>query len=125
MPIAGLALPDDPGFDRAIVADGLRAMCLSSTQVAGSFRTRSLLPDGAITVDAAACAIVAPGRGALDPVVPRYWLPPAVAARITRAGHAGYTLRLAAIAAIPEAAAAICDGSPGLERAGFALSPRP
>ena len=124
-PLAALTLPEDPAFDRAIVEDGLRAMCLASTQIAGSFRTRGRLPDGAIAIDAAACAIIAPGRGALDPVVPRYWLPPAVATRI--AGHrlAGYALHLGALAAIPDAAAAICDASPGLERTGFALTSRP
>jgi hypothetical protein len=68
--------------------------------------------------------VSAPGRRELDPVVPRYWLPPAVAARITARGLAGYTLQLGALAAIPDAAAAICDASPGGEREGFALSPR-
>jgi hypothetical protein len=100
-------------------------MCLASTQVAGSFRTRAQLPGGAIAIDATACAIIAPGRGALDPVVPRYWLPPAVAARLVAHGLAGYQLRLGALAAIPEAADAICGASRGLERAGFGLSPRP
>jgi hypothetical protein len=123
IPLAGLELAEDPRFDRAIVEDGLRAMCLTSTLVAGSFRTRSQLPDGAITIDAVACAVVAPGRGELDPVVPRYWLPPAVAARITARGLSGYALRLGALAAIPEAAAAICDASPAVERTSFALSP--
>ena len=121
-PLADLAVPDDPAFDRAIVEDGLRAMCLVSTQVAGSFRTSSQLPDGAIAIAAAACAIVAPGRRALDPVVPRYWLPPSVAAHIRASGHAGYALRLDALSAIPSAATAICAaaGSPG-EHPGFAL----
>jgi SAM-dependent methyltransferase len=123
-PLAALALPDDPAFDRAIVEDALRAMCLTSAQVAGSFRTRAQVPADAIAIDAAACAVVAGGRGALDPVAPRYWLPPAVAARITARQRSGYTLRLGALAAIPEAAAAICDASPGVERAGFALAPR-
>lgn len=121
-PLADLALPDDPAFDRAIVEDGLRAMCLVSTQVAGSFRTSSQLPDGSIAIDATACAIIAPARRALDPVVPRYWLPPSVAARITASGRAGYALQLDAITAIPSAAAAICAAaaSPG-EHPGFAL----
>jgi SAM-dependent methyltransferase len=124
LPLASLELPEDPAFDRAIVEDGLRAMCLTSTQEAGSFRTRSELPDGAITIDATACAIVAPGRRALDPVVPRYWLPPAVAARLRARGLAGYALRLGALTAIPAAAAAICEASPGGEFAGLALSSR-
>jgi hypothetical protein len=124
MSLAGLALPEDPAFDRAIVEDSLRAMCLASTQVAGSFRTRTRLPGGPIAIDAVACAVIAPGRGELDPTVPRYWLPPAVAARITAGGRAGFELRLGSIAAIPAAAEAICAASPGLERADFALLAR-
>ena len=99
-------------------------MCLASAQVAGSFRTRTRIPDGPIAIDAVACSVIAPGRGELDPAVPRYWLPPAVAARIAGHGRTGYDLRLRSIAAIPEAAAAICDASPGIERADFALAVR-
>ena len=124
LPLAALSLPADPEFDRRIVEDGLRAMCLTSAQVQGSFRTRSRLPDGAITIDAHACAVVAPGRGELDPVVPRYWLPPAVAARMAARGHAGYALHLGSVAATGEAAAAICEASPGLTRDDFTLVPR-
>ncbi len=124
LPLATLSLPEDPEFDRLIVEDGLRAMCLASAQVQGSFRTRSRLPDGAITIDAVACAVVAPGRSELDPVVPRYWLPPAVAGRIAARGHAGYALHLGSVAAIREAAAAICEVSPGLARDDFTLVPR-
>ena len=123
LPLAGLALPADPGFDRAIVEDALRAMCLATTQVAGSFRTRARLPSDPIAIDAVGCAVVAARPGALEPVAPRYWLPPAVAGAITAARLAGYELRLGALAAIPEAAAAIAAGSPGCERAGFALVP--
>jgi hypothetical protein len=124
IPLSTLTLPEDPDFDREIVEDGLRAMCLASAQVAGSFRTRTQLPDGPIAIDAVACAVIAPRRGELDPVLPRYWLPPAVAARIAAQHRGGYDLRLGSVTAIPAAAAAICDASPGLGRAGFALSPR-
>jgi SAM-dependent methyltransferase len=123
-PLATLVLPDDPAFDRRVVEDGLRAMCLSSAEVAGSFRTRTELPVGPIAIDAVGCAVIAPGRGALDPVAPRYWLPPAVAARISAHHRTGYELRLGSIAAIPEVAAAICEASSGVERAGFLLAPR-
>jgi len=124
LPLAALSLPEDPEFDRLIVEDGLRAMCLASAQIAGSFRTHSRLPDGAITIDARTCAVVAPGRGEFDPVVPRYWLPPAVAARMAARGHAGYALHLGSATAIRDAAAAICDASPGLECDDFTLVPR-
>jgi hypothetical protein len=122
IPLATLELPADPAFDRAIVEDGLRAMCLASSQIAGSFRTRARLPTEPILIDAVACAIVAPRRGELDPVVPRFWLPPAVAARIAAQHGTGYTLRLRSIVAIPEAAAAICEASPAIECDGFALA---
>jgi len=121
IPLAILELPADPDFDRAIVEDGLRAMCLASSQIAGSFRTRVSLPADPIIIDAVACAIIAPRRGELDPVAPRYWLPPAVAARIAAQHGTGYALRLRSVAAIPEAATAICEASPGSERDGFAL----
>lgn len=124
LPLASLPLPDDPAFDRAIVENGLRAMCLASTQIAGSFRTRTKLPDGPIAIDAVACAVIAPRRGELDPVAPRYWLPPAVAARIAAQHRTGYALRLGSVTAIPDAAAAICEAAPGLERDDFALLPR-
>ncbi len=122
-PAAFARLPDDPAFDRAIVADGLRAMCLESARVDGSFRTRTRLPGGPIAIDAAAGRITAAPRGDALAIAPRYWLPPAVCARIAAAGRAGCELRLGAIAAIPEAAAAICDGAPAAEREGFALRP--
>jgi hypothetical protein len=53
--------------------------------------------------------VVVPRRGELDPVVPRYWLPPAVAARIVTRERTGYRLRLDSLAAIPAAAVAICE----------------
>ena len=88
------------------------------------FRARTRLPDGPITVDAAAGRISAARRGDALAVAPRYWLPPAVCARLAAAGAERRELRLAAIAAIPEAAAAICAGAaPPVERAGFALAP--
>jgi hypothetical protein len=122
-PAAFAALPDDPAFDLAIVADGLRAMCLRNERRSGAFRTCTALPATPITIDAT-------GRISLthpDPllgVAPRYWLPPAVCARISSAGHASYELHLGALAAIPEAAAAICAAAASTERAHFALRPR-
>jgi len=130
-PAAWLALaladapPEDPELDRAIVEDALRAMCLTTLQIAGSFRTRAELPDGPVAIDAVGRAVIAPRGRALDPVAPRYWLPPAVAHRIAAHGGSGYELRLAALAAIPAAAAAICD-APAAGAAGtdFALIAR-
>jgi len=124
LPLATLSLPENPEFDRLIVEDGLRAMCLASAKVAGSFRTRSRLPDGAITIDTVACAVVAPSRGELDPVVPAL-----LAAAGGRRAHGRtrphrYELHLGSITAIREAAAAICEASPGLACDDFALVPR-
>jgi hypothetical protein len=47
-------------------------------------------------------------------VPPRYWLPPAVGARVLASGAARYTLRLHDLAAIPAAAAAIDEARPGV-----------
>jgi hypothetical protein len=122
LPLAGLALPADPAFDRAIVEDALRAMCLTTALVAGSFRTRAQVPDAAIAIDASGCAVTAARRGELSPVAPRYWLPPAVAARLIAQGRSGYALTLGSVAAIPAAAAAICAAAPGGEGGGFMLA---
>jgi hypothetical protein len=108
----------------AIAADGVRAMCLHSTRVAGSFRTRTRLPAAPITIDAAAGRISLAHPDELLGVAPRYWLPPAVCARISAAGHTSYELHLGALAAIPSAAAAICAAAPA-ESDGFALRPHP
>ncbi|MEO6773311.1 MAG: methyltransferase [Kofleriaceae bacterium] len=121
-------VPDDPAFDRRIVADALRAMCLATELVGdpaspsggSSFRTRSRVPAGPIHVDAIAAQIATAPRGDHDPVAPRYWLPPAIAAAIRARGHAGYELFLGGIAAIPGAVAALCDGERG---EGFTLAP--
>jgi hypothetical protein len=68
-----------------------------------------------------AAQIATPPRGEHDPVAPRYWLPPAVAAAIRARGHAGYELFLGGVEAIPNAVAALCDGASG---EGFTLAPR-
>jgi len=108
----GRGLSDDAAFDRRIVGDGLRAMCLETELVAGSFRTWSRVPEGAIHVDAITAQIATAPRTAHDPVAPRYWLPPAIAAAIRARGHAGYELFLGGVEAIPAAVAALCDGTP-------------
>ncbi len=109
-PLAALAdgLAPDDGFDRAIVEDGLRAMCLWNECVDGSFRTRTRAPDGPVTVDAEACTITATRRGPVDTTGPRWWLPPAVAARLRAAGRARVELRIADVGQIPGMAAALC-----------------
>jgi SAM-dependent methyltransferase len=105
-------LADDPEFDRAIVADALRAMCLETDRVAGSFRTRTRVGDAAITIDAVVGQVATAPHNELDVVAPRYWLPPAVAARIRARGHAGYELFLGSVEAIPAVVATLCDGAP-------------
>lgn len=108
LPVRDLTLPPDDAFDRRVVEDGLRAMCLWNEQVDGSFRTRTRVPDGAVTVDAEACTITAPRRGPVDTVGPRWWLPPAVAARLRAAGRARVDLRIDDVGRIPGMAAALC-----------------
>jgi hypothetical protein len=120
--LVGTQFPDDASFDRAIVGAALRAMCLSSELVAGSFRTRTRVPDAAIDIDAIAARMTAPaGSGAADTIAPRYWLPPAVAAAVRARGHAGYALYLGSIEAIPRVVATLCDGTPP---SNFVIVPR-
>ncbi len=95
-------------------------MCLSSELVAGSFRTRTRVPDGAIDIDAVAARVTTRANG-VDTVAPRYWLPPAVAATIRARGHAGYELYLGSVEVIPRIAATLCDGTPP---SNFTLVPR-
>lgn len=92
-PLADIPLHDDPPFDRAIVADALRAMTLVGEHVDGSFRTRVELPV-TVTVDAVACAVTAPARTKIDRA-PWYWLPPPVAARMRARGETRRELVLA------------------------------
>ncbi len=120
-PLSELVLPPDPDFDRAIVEDALRAMCLENVLINGSFRARTALPTGLLAIDAAACTMTSARRGDVDTVDPRYWIPPAVGAQILGAGRAGYRVRLATIDAIPAAATAIAQAAlPGVYP-GFAL----
>jgi hypothetical protein len=108
-PLAGLAdgLRPDPDFDRAIVEDGLRAMCLDHAVIDGSHRARTRAPAGPITIDAVACRI----SRAADPgeVAPSYWLPPAVAARMQAAGVDRYAVELRTIEDIPAVARGALD----------------
>jgi len=122
-PLSGLVLPLDPEFDRAIVEDALRAMCLENVRIEGSFRARTVLPDGLVTIDARTCTMTTARRGDVDIVDPCYWIPPAVGARILAAGRDGYRVRLTTIEAIPAAATAIASASPPGDYPGFALAP--
>ncbi len=118
IPLHTLAIPEDAAFDRAIVGDALRAMCLATARIDHTFRVRSELP-ATIAIDARACLVTTARRGDVEPRAPSYWLPPAVGARLLARGIAGYTLRLETLAAIDAAAPAICDGAAAHE--GFAL----
>jgi len=122
LPLATLELRADDAFDRAIVEDALRAMCLRTMQTAGTFRTQSAVPDAPIDIDAHACRVSV--RRTIAAVDPSYWLPPAVAARLLAHDIAGYSLRLGTLDAIPSAADAICSASRNCEREGFALLAR-
>ncbi len=104
---------EDPAFDRAIVGDALRAMCVVTEEVSGSVRTRTRVGESAITIDAVA------GQ-ATTALGVRYWVPPAIAARIRARGHAGYELFLGSVAAIPAAVSTLCDGA---EPQKFAIVP--
>ena len=103
-------LPADPAFDRSIVGDALRAMCLATENVSGSLRTRTRVGEAPITVDAVSRQVATAPHNELDTVAPRYWLPPAVAATIRARGHGGYDVFLGSVEAIPHVVASICDG---------------
>lgn len=121
-PLVELAgeLPADPAFDRAIVEDAVRAMCLDNALIDRSLRARTSLPDTPIAIDARACTVIGVRRGDVDAVAPRYWLPPAVGARILATGASRYTLRLHDLAALPAVAIAIDEARPGAH-SGFEL----
>lgn len=121
VPLATLTLRDDPAFDRAIVEDALRAMCLEHVEVAGSSRVRTRVPEAPIEIDADACCATSVSRGGVDEKPLWYWLPPAVCAALAAHGITGYTLRLADVSAIPGAAAGICGVARTCERDGFSL----
>ncbi|MFT3699227.1 MAG: class I SAM-dependent methyltransferase [Kofleriaceae bacterium] len=104
--------PDDPDFDRVIVADALKAMCLAHELVGGSLRTRARVDERPILVDAVAMTVATAPHTEHDVVAPRYWLPSAIASVIRSRGHRGYELFLGSLAAIPAAVATLCDGAP-------------
>jgi 2-polyprenyl-3-methyl-5-hydroxy-6-metoxy-1,4-benzoquinol methylase len=113
--VGGRAVLEDPVFDRAIVADALRAMCLATERVDGSFRTRSRVPEGSITIEvptATTARVTTARHTEHDVQPPRYWLPASIAAAIRARGHAGYELYLGSVEVIPAVVATLCDGAP-------------
>lgn len=92
-------LQADPEADRAIVRDALRAMCLVTTQIGGSFRTRTVVPSAPIVIEPGKISTAA--KTALDTVPPWYWLPPTVDVRERR------EVTLTSIEEIPALAAAL------------------
>jgi O-methyltransferase domain len=147
IPLTTIAPPADPDFDRAVVEDALRAMCLDNVQIGGSFRARTRIPDVPIEIDARTCRVTRPLAGRMSPnagpmspnagpmspntgptsvdsIPPTYWLPPGVATALAARGFDGYELTLRTIEAIPAAAQAICAASKDVDEAGFALVAR-
>ena len=66
-------VPEDPAFDRIIIRDALRAMCLVSERDGAGFRTRAEAPPGPVVV--AEGWMTTARRGDIDRVDPRYWVP--------------------------------------------------
>lgn len=91
---ADIPVGDEAPFDRALVEDGLRAMCLESRLDAAHYVVGRRPPPGPITVDLAACrtstALRPPAPAGELPIVeagpPAYLFPPAVAARLRADG---------------------------------------
>jgi hypothetical protein len=86
-------VPEDRAFDRQVVCDALRSMCLVNTLVDGTVRVELAVPDRIIIDNG--WMTTAP-RG-IDRVPPRYWVP--VAGR--------HELRLESLAGIAELAATL------------------
>jgi hypothetical protein len=86
-------VPEDRAFDRQIVDDALRSMCLVNTLEDGAVRTRLEVPETIVIADG---WMTTPPRG-IDRVPPRYWVP--VAGR--------RELRLESVAGIPQLAATL------------------
>lgn len=90
-------VPDDPAFDRIIVRDALRAMCLVSEREGAGFRTRAEVPAGPVRI--ADGWMTTARRGEVDRVDPRYWVP-------IRGSH---ELRIGALDEIDAITARLCS----------------
>jgi hypothetical protein len=65
-------VPDDAAFDRQVVADALRSMCLVNTLEDGAVVVRVAPPVAPIVVDDGWMTTAARG---IDRIPPRYWVP--------------------------------------------------
>jgi hypothetical protein len=111
--------------DAEILGDALAAMCLRNHQVGRSFRVTRRPPPAPIDIDLDACRVsTAAGDDGFDPAPPAHLFPPATAARLRARGVAGYTVELAALAALPPLGRAILDGAPSRAGDGFVLTRR-
>lgn len=86
-------VPEDRAFDRIIVRDALRAMCLVSERDGAGFRTRAEVPAGPVMI--ADGWMTTARRGEIDRVDPRYWVP----VRGSRELHIGALAEIEAITA--------------------------
>jgi hypothetical protein len=84
-------VPEDPAFDRQVVCDALRAMCLVNTLEDGRFVVRVAVPEAPVLVEDG--WMTTPPRG-IDTRPPRHWVP--VAGR--------HELELGSLADIPRVA---------------------
>ncbi len=99
----------DPDFDRAIVADGIAAMCLAHARQGGGMRVRAEVPAAPIVVDAERGWFTTAMRDDGDLVPPVYWLPPRVAAPLRALGLAQLDLTLGSVADIADVARGLCQ----------------
>jgi hypothetical protein len=83
LPWAEVPTGEETPFDREILEDALRAMCLRNHQVAGAYRVSRRVPV-TVTIDSAGCRVTSPpGPDGFDPVPLSYFLSPALARRLT------------------------------------------
>jgi hypothetical protein len=128
LPWSEVPVGDEVAFDRTIVEDGLRAMCLESRLDAAHYVVGRRPPPAPIAIDLDACRVSTSARPPSPPgelaVVeagpPAYLFPPAVAARLRASGLVALTVEIADPTddAIADLAAAVLAGRPATGAAG-------
>jgi hypothetical protein len=110
-------------MDDEILLDALRTMCLSNTQVSGSYRVETVVPDQPVFIDLEQCTVSRESMpGSVDIAPPAYLFPPSFAAELRDRGLPGYRLQILDTGSLVEAAEAIKSGVNSAVTAGFALT---
>jgi hypothetical protein len=113
----------ETSFDRRMLIDALRAMCLRNHVDAGHFVVEVAVPRSPIVVDVDGCCVLTEG-GPLERGRLAYLFPPALAARLRANGIAAYDIEMYAPQAIAEIAARIFDGAAGRRGSQYLMNRR-